>query len=200
MGRDSYDPPPLNTVGQNMKYLLLFFLAAQPILAKDEPQSWRQNGAPVANSESRKSVDGFGAALIVTSDSDWEKKWNTPSNETPKFTTVDKLKRGEKAWILIFFANPRADARDSVDVVCDIKISRPNGKTTEDKGAKAMKGRIEGAATNTFLAESVIGFVGEDSDPLGDWIVEVVVRDLNRKVSVPVKTKFTLLEKSRTNT
>jgi hypothetical protein len=161
--------------------------------AKSEPPSWHQDGGPVANTDSRKSVDGFGAALLVTSDADWEKKWNTPSSETPHFAQIDRLKLGERAWILIFFANPKPDAGGSVDITCDIKITRPNGKITENTGLEALKTQLKGAPTNTFLAKPVIGFVGEDSDPLGDWIVEVAVHDLNRSVSVPLKTMFTLL-------
>jgi hypothetical protein len=176
-----------------MKYVLALALLACAAFASSEPHSWQQDGKPIDDTESRRSIDGFGAALLVTSDADWEAKWNTPASETPRFKEVDKLKRGERAWILIFFANPRPDERAWVDVTCDIKITRPNGKVTEHKKLKAMKAQIKGSPTNTFLAEPVIGFIGEDSDPLGDWIVEVVVQDLNRKVAVPVKTRFVLL-------
>jgi hypothetical protein len=176
-----------------VKYIVLLLLIAPALLAKDDSQLWRQDGQPVANTESRKSIDGFGAAALVTSDSDWEAKWNTPASETPKFTEVHRLMRGDRAWVLIFFANPSPDERSWVDVVCDIKTTRPNGKVTEDKGLKAMKAQLNGPATNTFLAEPVIGFVGDDSDPVGDWIFDVVVRDLNKKISIPVRVKFTLI-------
>ena len=177
-----------------MRYLRLFLVMASLARAADPAATWREDGTPVTNTESRASRDGFGAALLPTSDADWKEKWDTPASETPKFTQIHSLRRGEKAWILIFFANPRPDRDGTVRVTCDVKITRPNGRVTEDRDLEGMKDRIEGAATNTYLAHTVIRFVGEDTDPLGDWIVEVVVHDLNRKVSVPVRTKFTLLE------
>jgi hypothetical protein len=179
-----------------MKHLFILLLSLHVLHAQDKPLSWRdQNGMPVANTESRKSVENFGAFVLITSDADWQKKWNTPASETPRFTEIHKLRRGEKAWVLIFFANPQQNDDKWVDVKCDIKITRPNGKVTENKGVNAMRLQLEGPATSTFMAEPVIGFLGEESDPLGDWLFEVTLHDLNRKVSIPVKTKFTLVEK-----
>src|SRR5271167_2945497 len=136
-----------------MKILILFALLAQLTNVRADSQAWLQDGKSVPNSESRKSINGFGACLIITSDADWENKWNTPASEIPKITTVENLKREDKAWILIMFANPLPDVAGSVNVTCDIRISRPNGKVTEDKGLKAMKAPLKGSATNTFLAD-----------------------------------------------
>src|SRR5450432_2478296 len=126
-----------------MKYLVLLFLVAHPLLGADTTSAWRQNGAPFADTDSRKSADGFGAAVVITSDADWETKWNKPAAETPKFTEIEKLKRGERAWVLIFFANPQPDDHRGIDVGCDIKITRPNGNVTEDKDLTAMKAPLK---------------------------------------------------------
>ena len=178
-----------------MKYFTLFLMMMSFLRAAAPDMTWRKDGKPEANTDSRASIDGFGAALVATSDADWKEKWDTPSKETPKFTQIQNLRRGEKMWVLIFFANPRPDKDGIVRVTCDVKIIRPNSRITEDSNLEGIEDRIEGPATNTYLAHTVIGFVGEDTDPLGNWIIEVIVHDLNRKVSVPVKTKFTMLEK-----
>ncbi len=179
---------------RSLAALLLAVLFAHSGRGADEdPPLWLQDGKPIADTESRKSSSGFGAALIVTSDADWEKKWNTPAYEVPNLRTVSRLSRGDRAWILTLFANPQTDSEGGVDVTCDIRISRPNGKVTDDKGVTAYKGPLKGAANSQFLADTVIAFVGEDSDPLGDWVVEVTVHDLNRNAVVPLKTTFTLV-------
>lgn len=157
-----------------------------------EDMGWKdQTGQLVKNTDDRKAINGFGASVIITTDTDWEKKWNTPAETTPKFTTTDKLKIGEQAAILVFFANPKLDA-DYVDVTWDIKITRPNNVITENSGLKGFTGKLSGAPENTFLTESIIGFVGEPSDPLGDWIVDINVHDKIREVSIPLRLKFSL--------
>lgn len=173
--------------------LLLFFLTASTVLASsDDQMGWRRDGQPVSNTDARKNINEFGASLIITSDADWENKWNTPAETSPKFRTVEKLKIGEQATLLIFFANPKLDSAGSVDVTCDVKITRPNNLTTDNRGLKGFTGQLIGPVTNTFLTETVIRFVGEKSDPLGEWVVDVTVHDNNRHVSIPLKSKFTL--------
>lgn len=177
-----------------MKYLLaLLFIAASVFAATASFGDWRsQDGEPVSNTDARKSIDGFGAAVIITSDADWESKWKTPPSTTPNFSTTDKLKIGEQATILIFFANPKQDTAGSVDVTCDIKVTRPDGRVSDDRGLKGYTGKLREVVTNTFLTETAIRVVGEPTDPLGEWVVEITVHDNVRHVSVPLRTKFTL--------
>jgi hypothetical protein len=179
-----------------MKFLLLLLLVFVPAIfasaSTEDPMGWRQDGHPVANTDARKAVSGFGASIIITPDADWESKWNTPAETSPKFTTIEKLKIGERATILIFFANPKQDAAGSVDVTCDVKITRPNNQITDNHGLKGFTGKLRGPVTNSYLTEAVICFVGEPTDPLGEWIVDVTVHDNNRHVSIPLRSKFSL--------
>jgi hypothetical protein len=140
----------------------------------------------------QNTVDEFMALVVVTSDADWRTKWDTPAHTTPKFTSVSKLKIGERATVLIFFSNPRSDSTSGVNVTCDIKTIRPNGKVTETKGLPGCTGVLQGVPTNMFLTKSVVGFLGDKDDPLGEWRFEIVVHDNVRKVSVPVATRFVL--------
>jgi hypothetical protein len=181
-----------------MKIIISLFLVLVSVIvasaSTDESMGWRdENGHSVSNTDVHKAINGFGASVIITTDTDWEKKWNTPAANTPQFTTVDKLKIGERATILIFFANPKLDSNGSVDVTCDIKISRPNNITSENSGLKGFSGKLMGPPTNTFLTETVIRFVGESTDPLGEWVIDINVHDNIRQVTVPLRSKFTLL-------
>jgi hypothetical protein len=171
--------------------LFLFLSVATSIFA-NESMGWRQDGKQIPNEDARKSINGFGAALIITPDNDWGKKWNTPAETSPRFSTVDKLKIGSEATVLIFFANPKLNSDGNVNVTCDVKITRPNNKITENKGLRGFTGKLQGATTNTYLTESVIKFVGEPADPIGEWIIDVTVHDNYRQVSVPLRSKFKL--------
>ena len=175
-----------------LSLLLVFVPAFFASASTEDPMGWRQDGHPVANTDVRKAVSGFGASIIITPDPDWESKWNTPAETSPEFTTVEKLKIGERATILIFFANPKLDAAGSVDVTCDVKITRPNNQITDNRSLKGFTGKLRGPVTNTFLSEAAICFVGEPTDPLGEWVVNVTVHDNNRHVSIPLRSKFTL--------
>jgi hypothetical protein len=177
-----------------MALFLVFAAAIDASASSGETMGWRdQKGQLVQKTDDRKAINGFYASVIITTDADWEKKWNTPAATTPNFTTTDKLKIGEQGTILIFFANPKLDSDSSIDVTCDIKITRPNNITTENSGLKGHAGKLIGPPENTFLTESIIRFVGEPSDPIGEWIVDIKVHDNIRQVTVPLKLKFNLM-------
>lgn len=155
------------------------------------------NSSRDANDKSSNSEDGFGALLIVTSDKDWESKWNTPKDTVPHFTRAHSVKRGDSLTILIFFVNPKADQQNSVNVLCDIKAIRPDGSVSiNESNLLALKGELLGNPKNIRLAKPVIQFIGEPKDPLGEWKIEVSVKDMVRSVSVPVKASFILVEEA----
>lgn len=155
---------------------------------------WRSpGGAPIPDTEARKSLNGFGAWLVVTPDQDWQAKWNTPAHVRPYFTETKDVKRGGKLAILIFFVNPKADGRNAVNVRCDIKVVRPDRSLSIDaKDISCMEGELKGSPQNVRLGAPIINFIGEPTDPLGEWRVEVAVRDTIRSTSVPVRTSFYL--------
>ncbi|MGA7827416.1 MAG: hypothetical protein WCA04_07145 [Geobacteraceae bacterium] len=187
-----------------MKILLaLLLVTAAAINASaftGDRMGWRdQNGHLVQNTDERKTISGFGASVLLTTDSGWEKKWNTPAENTPEFTSADKLEIGKQGTILIFFANPELDSNDSVDVTCDIKITRPNSIITENSGLRGFTGKLLGPPENTYLTESIIRVVAEPTDPLGEWVVSIRVHDNIRQVTVPLQLKFTLVPADSAN-
>jgi len=46
-----------------------------------------------------------------------------------------------------------------------------------------------------YLSEPVIAFVGDPGDPAGEWVVRVTLKDNNRKVEVPLRASFFLVDK-----
>ena len=155
---------------------------------------WKnQAGEAVAETESRKSVGGFGGLLVVTPDEDWEEKWNTPAEVAPQFSGSSTVERGGKLFILMIYANPAPDDAGVVNITADIDVQRPDGSSSVHvEGASCYQGKLGGPPEHAYLCGPVIGFVGEPTDPLGTWSVRVTLTDQNRKVSVPLSTAFEL--------
>jgi hypothetical protein len=56
-----------------------------------------------------------------------------------------------------------------------------------------LEGELKGDPNNIRLAPTVIKLVGETTDPLGEWLVDVEVEDVLRNTKLPLRTRFTLL-------
>jgi hypothetical protein len=186
------------TPGQR-QYLFVALTQEQPIvvrLARQEAtQAWRdERGLASTDSDNRRSVDGFGGLLVVTSDQDWQEKWETPSNVIPDFTTAKVVHRGQRIFILTFFAGPKLNEQGLADITCDIDVIRPNGThSTNRQGMECFHGKLQQEGL-TYLSEPVIGFVGDPGDPSGEWVVRITLKDNVRHVVVPLKTSFTLVD------
>ncbi len=160
--------------------------------------TWRTpDGKPVPDSDSMKSLQGFGGSILVTPDADWKEKWNTPAETRPVFRQASSVEYGGHLTILTFYGNPQPDKDGMIHILCDIKLTRPDGSVPVDtKGTECASGKLYGSPYNTRLTSAVIEFVGEKGDLPGVWRVEVTLTDKNRKVSLPLKAEFTLKPKS----
>jgi len=163
--------------------------------ATAEEFGWRgPDGKGVPDTEFRKSSNGFAGMLLTTSDPDWEAKWNTPEHVAPAFKEATTVRNGETVFTLVFLVNPKVGANGEVDVSCDLKVTRPDGTINiDEKNVVCMKGPLLGNPFNMRLAAPVLGFVGEDTDPVGTWQVDVTLRDVPRDVTLSLHTTFELL-------
>lgn len=179
-----------------MKTLLIpvFFLISSIAFAQ---QGWRdEQGHLAPNTDARKSVSGFGGWVLVTSDADWQAKWETPSSSTPCFTEAKRVSRGSRVFVLTFFANPQVDSEGEANVTCDIGLVKPDGTmSTLKTNAVCFRGALRNDPHYTYLAAPVIGFVGDPGDPAGVWLIRVILKDNNRHVAVPLETSFVLVGK-----
>lgn len=155
-----------------------------------------KDGKSVPNTDAMKSTNGFGGWLVVTPDSDWEAKWNTSPEAIPNFTEAKDVSYGEKLTILAFYINPKVNASGDLDVLCDIKVTRPDGSSSVNtKGVQCGDGKLGGDPRNIRLSYAVINYVGEAGDPPGEWIVDVTLTDKTRGTAIPLKTHFNLRKK-----
>ncbi len=151
------------------------------------------SGKPIPETDSMKSKDDFGGSLIITTDDDWQKKWDTPPDTKPNFTQADVVPYGKKIYVLTFFANPKLDVAGKANVRCDVQITDPAGKVSlSQKNLPCFTGAITGDPYNLYLSAPVIAFSGDPGDPAGIWLVEVDLEDTNRNVKLPLRASFQL--------
>ncbi len=181
-------------------YLLIGLESPQPQmvqLKRLDPGWTDQQGRLAPETAARRSAEGFGGWLIMTPDADWKEKWNTAPETIPEFHEAATVGYGGHLTLLTFFTNPRPDANGEIKLLCDIKLTRPDGSVPVDsKGVDCASGKLKGSPRNTRLTEAVIEFVGEEGDPPGVWRAEVTLTDKNRNVTLPLKAEFTLAKKA----
>jgi hypothetical protein len=146
------------------------------------------------DTEFRKTRNDFAAMLLVTPDTDWQQKWDTPPDTIPRFREAKTARVGDELVILTFFVNPKPGPKNHVNVICRIKVTRPNKTVAvSERGIPCMTGDLKGDPNNVRLSPAVIKFVGERTDPLGEWVVDVEVEDVYRSTRLPLRTRFVLL-------
>ncbi|GLQ47830.1 hypothetical protein GCM10007862_28810 [Dyella lipolytica] len=177
-----------------MKKLILLIALATLAIPAFGQEGWKDQGGHLTqNTESRNSVDEFGGWLVVTSDADWNAKWQTPSDTVPHFTEAKTVARGKEIFVLILFANPLLDSNGGANVTCDLDVTRPDGTSSiHQVGAVCFQGKIKEAPTHLFLSTPVIGFRGDPDDPSGKWVVRVTLKDNVRGAVVPLQSSFVL--------
>ena len=181
-----------------MKILLLFIVFALPSFGYAEQLGWTdRNGNAIENTENKKSINGFGGWLLITSDQDWKEKWQSPESVFPQFTTAKQINLGDTITILTLYINPQTDLNNRIRLSCDIKVTRPDGTRSYDEtDVECANEELIGPSSNVRLAYVVIDFIAEFSDPYGIWTIEVVLKDLNAKIEIPLKNSFELVNTS----
>ncbi|MDD2685949.1 MAG: hypothetical protein PHY62_07315 [Gallionella sp.] len=181
---------------ENKAHLLIALVQSPPIPLKLKKLTaeWKdRQGRAVPNTDAQKSANGFGGMLLITSDADWEKKWNTQPENTPHFTQAKNIGMGKKIFALTFFSNPLLNDKGEADVTCDIELFKPDGTTAMHQAdAPCFKGKLKSNPHYLYLSAPVVAFVGETGDPLGEWRMSIALKDNLRKVTVPLKASFVL--------
>ncbi len=149
------------------------------------------DGKAVPQTDAMKSRDGFAASLLLTSDADWQAKWETPADTTPSFTEASDVQLGGELFVLTFLSNPQLGEDGAAKVHCDVRMLRPDGSSSaEERDVPCFTARLPGPPTLLYMTNLHLKFVAEAGDPKGTWTAQVVVRDLLRNVSLPLQAHF----------
>jgi hypothetical protein len=166
---------------------------AVPLAVGAQPFWFEADAKPAPDSPAVKSRDSLRALLLITSDPDWVKKWDSPPENRPAFPSSSVVSNGGELSILTFLVNPAMDAERKTDVTCDLKAVRPDGSAAVDqKNLACFRTKLEGPPEHVYLSSAQLKFVAEPSDQRGLWRVFVVVRDNLRGVKLELENSFTL--------
>lgn len=151
------------------------------------------NGEPLAETPARKTIDGFGGWLLVTPDPDWSRNWYRPPERRPTLPEARYVGYGDRVTILAFYTNPATDDEGRIDIRCSVRVIRPGGEVSaSSEERQCADPDLAGDLQATRISWAVVDYVGEPSDPPGRWVVEVVLRDAVRDVSLSLATDFIL--------
>ena len=175
-------------------YLIPLFALLLAGAVQAQSGNWHdEHGKPLAETASTKSQSDFAGSLLLTTDEDWQEKWNTPPENKPHFNQANVVAYGKKVFTMIFFSNPLRDAEGTANVKCGLKISDPSGKVSfEQQDMVCYTGKLAGSPYNLYLGGPVLAFSGDAGDPPGTWSVDVTLRDENRHVTLPLRSTFEL--------
>ncbi|MBK8476125.1 MAG: hypothetical protein IPL39_07355 [Opitutaceae bacterium] len=147
------------------------------------------------SAEWHREAKGFGATVLITPDLDWKQKCTAPTAALPDLERTNSVHIGGKVWAVVLLSNPLPDGAGKVDVTCDFRLVRPNGRISKHCDLRALQGRLDAPTSRFFLSEFVLTMDAEESDPLGEWVMELVIHDRNRGVEVPIVGRYTVLPK-----
>ncbi len=173
--------------------LLVLVYTAVSCLAL-QPKAVERGAVPVA-AEWHREAKGFAATVLITPDFDWKQKCTAPSAGLPDLERTSSVHIGGKVWAVVLLSNPLPDEAGKVDVTCDFRLVRPNGRISKHRDLRALQGKLDAPTSRFFLSEFVLTMDAEESDPLGEWVMELVIHDRNRGVEVPIVGRYTVLPK-----
>ncbi len=176
-----------------MRVKLMFAFAALlfPLSALAQMAPGNEPGAALPGASATKSSEGFSASLVITADPDWQRKWESPPEVTPRFDLATEVNEGGSLYILSFLSNPMLDAQGMAQVRCDLRISKPDGSLSGDElDLPCFVTPLETDPKLLFLSTVGVKFTAEAGDPKGTWIVAINVRDTLRNVTIPLQASF----------
>lgn len=181
-----------------MRYgLIIVFLVASVVDSLASTGNLDQRQVPPLYSKNGviEAIPAFNAALIVTLGDEFDKVLKSPPENRPDFTRVDMLKIGEQAEMHVIFSNPLFE-NNSANVTFDVSITRPDSTVKNYLGLEGLTGKVPTSTTNSYLAKAFIRLKAENSDPIGEWKIQVTVHDNNRRsssYSISDSVTFTLM-------
>jgi hypothetical protein len=182
--------------GEKEYSLVALMMVERPIQIrlKRIETGWKDSqGRAQPDSDARKAQNGFGGWLLLTSDEDWQSKWNTQPDTIPRFSMAGNIAKGKPVYALTFFSNPKLNADGDADISCDIDLRKPDGSASfQQTDATCFKGTLKGQANYLYLSAPVIKFIGEQDDPHGVWQVSITLKDKIGQTNLPLKTSFIL--------
>ncbi len=145
-----------------------------------------------------RDANGLQGMLMLTSDQDWQKKWNTPEQVTPMFNTSTELYLGETISVLGFVSNPQLDKQGELNIHCGLQLVTPTGKVVVSQDEiPCMTGKLAGKVLNVYMLPAGAVVKAELTDEAGNWTAHYRITDKNRHTTLELKNSFKLIHTER---
>ena len=152
---------------------------------------WKKGDEPTPDTADRKSVNGFGAnLLIVENPRAFIEEWQKP--ETPKINPVSQVKRGVVIGAFVLFAGCKPDPQGLCNSEVDYTVYKPDGTIYAERKEQPLWKEAPPPGTNIQLSRAILAIRMEQNDPDGNYKVKAKVTDLNAQISFELETKFRL--------
>ena len=171
-------------------FILLLFV---PLLACAE--QWFQNGAPAEQKPFQGSVNGFGAMILMTTDSQKAlENWSRPT-EGVVIPDAERVSKGKPIEAMVFFSGCAANDQGNCVAEVDYVITKPDGSIyVEYKNAELWRNKPAIPEGELGLAIDRVGLIAEHHDPVGTYKVACVIRDLVTISEFKIYSTFEVVE------
>jgi hypothetical protein len=154
-------------------------LVALSLCSLQAAAQWNENGAPLPDTPSTKSKDGFGAMLLLSDEPNrFVEEWqSTPPDHRPTLRTTDRAPRNRQVVAFLFFSGCRP-ANGACDCSVDFTVVRPDGSTyAERSNLELWRGKAPTPGSILQLSVANLAITIETRDPLGTYTIKAKVKD-----------------------
>lgn len=180
--------------GSYIRNLVRVSLTICAVVSVFMPAAYAVNSAAKNTGVVTREANGLHGMLMLTSDKDWQQKWDTPEKTIPTFNTSSELFIGETLSVLGFVSNPKLDDKGEVNVHCGLQLVTPTGKVVVSQAEiPCMTGKMTGKAANVYMLPAGAAVMAELTDEEGNWTVHYRITDKNRQTTIELKSSFELI-------
>jgi hypothetical protein len=160
---------------------LLFFSASAAA-------QWKSDDKNASDTPDRKSVNGFGAHLVVVKDPQvFIQEWLKP--QMPKFDSAKKTKAGESLGIIVLFAGCK-EASGACDSDVDYTIYKPDGSVFAQRLKQPLWKEPAPPRPNIQLGRAILAFRFPNRAVPGKYKITAQVRDSNANTTIDLVTEI----------
>ena len=175
-----------------MKSLLIFLLFVPSLVCADQ---WFKSNVPADPNPSQGSVNGFGAMVLMTTDSQKSLENWSKSTKGVLIPDAEKVNKGMPIEALVFFSGCAANTHGNCVSEVDYKITKPDGSVyAEYKNTELWRNKPALPEGRLGLAVDRIGLIAEPQDPVGTYKVSCVVRDVVANSEFAIYSSFEVIK------
>jgi hypothetical protein len=130
------------------------------------------------DTEARKTVNGFGATILLTKKPEqFVRNWaNSSPEQKLSIHTAGDARTGEYVAALVFFWGCRS-IRDACGVYVDYQLVAPDGSIRYNVADQTGTMQPKPKSDLVYLSEAIVRFQFEPKDPPGQYTIRATVRE-----------------------